>query len=501
MDRDYIISIDIGTSSCKTALFYKDGTIAGMASQEHGTVFGAGHVVEQSPEEWWKRSVKTIRQVLGTTGVRPSQIGVIGIDSHSSSVIPVSAEGKALYSAMIWTDRRAIQEKEWIDREVGQEVLTQINGNRNDESNAACKILWLKRNCPSLYRDTYKILNASGYMVYRMTGKFSSNISEGGLSQLLDIEKGRWSKELIDACGLDLEKLPDIYHCYEIVGGITAEAADQTGLESGTPVVAGTMDAVACGLGCGITKKGDAYITGGTVTALGVCTDKPLKNGTVHVYHHIVPGAWCNMAGVDYGGGNYRWFRDTFMEHTDTGEAYETMNRMAESVPPGAEKLLFLPTTVGQRCPQWDGLMRGVFLGVAPVHTKAHFVRAIMEGNAFAVREIMELMEELGAEVKNLMIAGGIARSRIWMEIFENILERPLYVAKFEEATVLGNMLNAAYGVGLLEDFHKARDYCRFQELPPDQEQSEKYQRLFEVYKKMYPALKERFRELSELDI
>ena len=192
MDRDYIISIDIGTSSCKTALFYKDGTIAGMASQEHGTVFGAGHVVEQSPEEWWKCSVKTIRQVLGTTGVRPSQIGVIGIDSHSSSVIPVSAEGKALYSAMIWTDRRAIQEKEWIDREVGQEVLTQINGNRNDESNAACKILWLKRNCPSLYRDTYKILNASGYMVYRMTGKFSSNISEGGLSQLLDIEKGRW---------------------------------------------------------------------------------------------------------------------------------------------------------------------------------------------------------------------------------------------------------------------------------------------------------------------
>jgi len=499
--KQYIISIDIGTSSCKTALFDIQGNILSIASCEHKTFFGKDGAVDQNPAKWWEGSIRTIRSVIDKAGILTDQVAVIGVDSHSSSVIPVSQMGKVLHPAMIWTDRRAGKEREWIDQMVGQELLIEINGNQNDESNAAPKILWIKNHYPSIYQDTYKFLNAAGYLVFQLTGLFSCNISEGGLTQLFDVQKGIWSEELVRACGLDMEKLPQIYPCHCVVGGITKEAAALTGLVPGTPVVAGSIDSVACGLGCGITRKGDAFITGGTVTALGVCSDKPVKNGAVHVYHHIVPGTWCNMAGVDYGGGNFRWFRDEFMSDCNPAAVYQEMDGMAESIAAGAEKLMFLPTSVGQRCPQWDGNMKGVFLGISPNHGRAHFIRSVMEGNAFAVRELTELMEEVGAKADRIMIAGGIARSDIWMKIFSDILGTPLFQARDKEAAVMGNMLTAAYGVGIIDDFDKIKEYGEFYQVSFRQENHEKYNQLYSVYQELYPALKTIFAKLADIQI
>lgn len=499
MERQYIISIDIGTSSCKTALFDDQGQIVCIASKEHQTFFGELGAVDQNPDEWWNCIVQTVRQVMNKSGIEARNIAVIGVDSQSSSVIPMDKKGNVLHNAMIWTDRRAVKERKWIDQELGQEQLTKINGNHNDESNAAPKILWFKNDYPSLYKDTYKIVNAAGYLVYRLTGVFSCNISEGGLTQLFDIQKGVWSKELTDTCGIDIHKMPDIYQCFEIAGKASKESAEQMGILAGTPVVAGSMDAVACGLGCGIIQKGDAFITGGTVTAVGLCTDQPIRNDSLHVYHHIVPNTWCNVAGVDYGGGNYRWFRDEFMQEFDASSVYTKMNQMAEEVPVGADKLLFLPTTVGQRCPQWDGNMKGVYFGITPKHGRKHLIRAIMEGNAFAVREIVELMEKEGAVVENLMIAGGIAKSEVWMKIFKDVLGKPLYLAMCEEATAMGNMMNAAYGVGIINTFVQAKKYCSFQSVPSVAKDHVKYNRLYEVYQSMYPSLKSSFQKLADI--
>lgn len=501
MEQRYIISIDLGTSSCKTALFNSTGEMVGITSREHKTFFGEGQAVDQNPEEWWMGAMKTIRELLHKTKVSSKQIAAVGIDSQSSAMLPLGRKGEILHNAMIWTDRRAGDEKKWIDLHVGQEILTQINGNRNDESNVAPKLLWFKNHYPDLYHRTFKILNAAGYLVYKLTDKFSCNISEGGLTQLFDVERGEWSKELITACKLDIEKLPKIYQCFEIVGKVTNEAAEGTGLLTGTPVVAGAMDAVSCGLGCGITREGDAFITGGTVTAFGVCTGKPVRSGILHVYHHIVPGTWCNMAGVDFGGGNYRWFRDKFMKDCDADSVYEEMNTMAAQIQPGADKLLFLPTLVGQRCPQWDGSMKGVFFGITPNHGREHFIRAIMEGNALAVREIMELLGKEGAVTRKLMIAGGIAKSNIWMKIFAEALARPLYLAECEEATAMGNMMNAAYGVGMIDSFEEAKSSLSFHPISYNEENHKKYNSLYGVYKMLYPAMKGQFEELAKLQL
>lgn len=498
MRKDLILSIDIGTSSCKTVLFQQDGTVLCSASREHKTVFRDDGGAEQLPEEWWLHVIQTVQEILGRDTEFRKRIGVIGVDSQSSSVIAVSKEGKVLYPAMIWSDRRAEKETKWIDREIGQEIITKINGNRNNASNAAPKILWFQQHFPRLYEKTYQFLTASGYLVYRLTGIFSCNISEGGLTQLLDIDKGIWSEELFGAMELDIKKMPQLFPCYEIAGKLTMDSSVTLGLQEGVPVVTGAVDAVACGLGCGIIRDGDAYITGGTVTAVGVCTEKPLKDGSVHVYHHIVPGHYCNMAGVDFGGGNYRWFRDQFMQDVKDN-VYDRMNEMAAEAGPGAGKLLFLPTTVGQRCPQWDGNMKGVFFGVTPQHEKKHFIRAIMEGNAFETREIIELMESLGAGIRSLTIAGGIVRSEEWMRIFADVLGKPLYITEFEEATAMGNMLNAAYGVGMLKDFQDAKKIIKSEKAETDEQGINIYKKLYPIYRRLYPVLRESFSELARV--
>lgn len=501
MKKQYILSIDIGTSSCKVVLFDNDGCIIQMVAREHPTFFFENGGVEQHPQDWWNSVIWAIKSILCKTSITKQDIAVIGVDSQSSSMIPVTRNGNVLYPAMIWTDKRATKEKSWIDKWIGQETINAINGNHNDESNVALKLMWLKSNQPEVYKRTDQILNATGYIVYQLTRCFSTNISEGGLTQMLDINNGIWSDELICAYNLDKEKLPDIYECHEIVGGVTREVAELLGICEGTKVVAGAMDVVSCALGCGVVKKGDSFITGGTVTALGVCSDKPTRNDALHVYHHIVPGTWCNVAGVDFGGGNFRWFRDQFMQEYQKEDVYEYMNAIAEKIPLGADKLLFLPTLVGQRCPQWDGNMKGLYFGITPSHTKGHFIRSLMEGNAFLSKEILELQQKEGAVSKEITIAGGIARSKVWMNIFADVLEIPLYKAECEESTAVGNMMNAAYGVGIITSFEEAKKKMTADRILFNQENSKKYQKIYKVYQNLYPAVKEEFKMLSELEI
>jgi xylulokinase len=435
------------------------------------------------------------------TGIEAAEIGVIGVDCQSSALIPVSAEGDVLHPAMIWADRRAVAEKRWIDANIGQDTIGKITGNYNHESNVAPKLLWLKNNRPDIYAKTDRVLNAAGYIVHCLTGEFSCNISEGGLSQMFDIHCGDWSDELIAAYGLDRDKLPPIYDCFAIVGGLTRKAADELNIAPGTKVVAGSMDAVACGLGCGMVNEGDAFITGGTVTAMGTCSLKPEGSTSLHRYHHIVPGTWCNMAGVDFGGGSYRWFRDQFMRETDERDAYCVMDRLAADVPIGAGKLLYMPTLVGQRCPQWDSNMRGLFFGISPNHTKSHFIRALLEGNAYAVKEICELNDACGIASREITIAGGFAKSALWMKIFSDALGIPLYKAECEEATVLGNMMTAAYGVGLLSSFEDVKKIVKKHRIACDEANHEAYNKVYQVYKTLYPSLKDGFKDLAELNL
>lgn len=499
--KGYLLGVDIGTSSCKTVLFSQAGEIVATASMEYETIYGAAGEVEQAPERWWEAMCGTIRTVLQKSGALAGEVLAVGLDTQSSAFIPLDREYRVLHNALIWTDHRAREQQRWLERHVDRTLQAEINGNRFNASNVGTKALWWKQTQPEAYEKTAVILNACGYLVYRLTGKLSCNISEADLSQLSDQREGTWSATLFEAYGLDMEKFPPIYYGDEVVGGVTSEAAALTGLAPGTPVTAGAMDVCATALGSSVYAAGDAVITGGTVTGIALCSDSFIVQQTAHVYHHMLRDKWIYCASIDFGGGSLRWFRDQFMDGGEQGEnLYNRMDNMAKEIPCGSDGLIFLPYMVGQRCPEWDSDMTGVFFGLRPQHTKAHCIRAIMEGTAFGVAKIAQLFDQDGLEIKKLMLAGGCTKSEIWMDIYSQVLAQSnLYRSRSKELAALGSAIGAGLAIGAYAGVEEGISCCHVEKVVYKPHDRAQYERICELFQSLYPALKDSFRRLRTI--
>lgn len=499
MKITYFLSIDIGTSSTKLVLMDWQGECLATVSREYPTIYEENGGVVQDAQDWWDAIIYGCKQLAERFPKEMYAVEAISVDGQSSTVLPIDTEGKLLSKAMIWTDHRAIEQERCLLDEVGQSLFTEINGNHINASNIACKIMWLKKNRKACYEKTWKFLTSTGFAVYKLTGQAICDVTEGGLSQLMDMRRLEWSDALIKACDIDRDKLPELRKCFEVAGTLRKEIAQNLGLAEAVKVLTGAMDACACALGTGVDRDSNAFITGGTVTAIGVGTKRPIMNGKLHVYPHIVPGIWLSVAGVDFGGGNYRWFRDQFMQDLAKDSVYEIMNKMAAESRPGAHKLLFLPSLVGQRCPQWDLDMRGAFVGISSRHTKSDFLRAIMEGNAFGIREIMELQEQAGADIHTIMIAGGIAKSDLWMQIFSQVLHKTIWKVYSQQDTAYGNLLNAAYGLGIYDSLSQKLPGRDMRAVDVPEQTTQIYDQLYRIYKEVYPGLKQVFSTLAKI--
>jgi len=499
--KKYLLGIDIGTSSCKTVLFSLDGSIVSSSSREYETIYGGIGEVEQDPALWWGALCETTQEILKKTCIDAAEICSIGIDSQSSAFIPMDRD-RVLHNALIWTDRRAQKQQLWLEEHVDISRQRAINGNRYDASNVGTKALWWKQVHPDEYGATTVILNACGYIVYKLTDKYSCNISEADLSQLTDQKSGAWSDELMEAYGLDKQMFPPIYHGNDVVGGLSEKAASLTGLIPGIPITAGAMDVASTALGSQVYQSGDAVVTGGTVTGIALCSDEFISQNTAHVYHHMIKGKWLYCASIDFGGGSLRWFRDQFMDaeaaHSNT---YDLMDNMAREIPSGSDRLIFMPYMVGQRCPEWDSNMTGVFFGLRPQHTKAHCIRAIMEGTAFGLNKIVRMFDADDLHIKRLMIAGGCTKSDVWMDIFSQVLAQSnLFRSEAQELAALGSAIGAGLAVGVYRSWEEAVSCCHVEKMEYGEHDRELYSKLSGMFQSLYPVLKESFRQLSTID-
>lgn len=488
----YVLGIDLGTSCCKTVLFQEDCQEVCSAAKEYPILIPQEGWAEEDSDHWWEAVVFTIKAVLEKARIAPSQIAGIGVDSQSSIALPIDKAGKALRPGLLWMDRRAEEQCRWIDTQLKNE-LWEINGNRNDPSNIAPKILWIRDNEPDVYAQTYQFLHGNGYLIFKLTGKCSMDISEGGLTQLFDTKRGCWSQELISSCGIDPGKLPEIYNCYAVVGHVTKETAQLTGLQAGTPVVAGSMDMVASALGNRVISHGQVYLAAGTVIGVGGCLDHPRFSKALHIYHHILPGMWITAAGVDFGGGGLKWFKD-LLEH----EAYDEIAALAQSSRPGSNGLIFLPYMVGQRSPLWNNNTRGVIFGLNPRTQKQDLTRMFMEGTAFAIRYVWDIFEQEGIEVRDIKITGGCTRMEIWPRIIADIIGKPIEISRVKDAAALGTAITAGVGVGLYRDFDEILDrFSSGENIPPNVNNQQLYDAMYALYCRLYSNLQEEFDGLA----
>lgn len=493
---DYILSCDIGTSSCKTVLFDSNLKTIASASAAYPTDYPADGWAEQNADDWWQAVISTTREILQASAVNPVDIVGIGVDAMSSMSLPVSKTGQPLRKGPLWSDRRAAKEAEELKTLTGDAALA-ITMNRFDAASFAAKIAWFKRWEPDTYQQAAFFLHCNGYIVFRLTGSLTTDVSQCGLSNLCNTSTSSWSDEICRAAGIDRAKLPDLYECSQVVGKVTEEAARITGLAAGTPVVAGAMDNTAAVLGLGLNRHGQAYISAGTATNTGVCISSPANvDNALLLYRSAMPGLWLVNGGVDFGGAGMRWLQNI------TGLPYQEIDRIAAESRPFEPNPLFLPYMTQQRAPLWDQTSRGAFLGIDPNTGHRQLIRSVMESIAFGIRWIFEMIEEKGFTLSDIRMTGGCANSPPWLDIFANIIGLPVLVPGEQDASTLGTAVLVGVGTGLFSSFDEALTHItiREQHFPSENPRlSSYYDEVFALYKRFYQRSREDLENLAEI--
>ncbi len=505
----YILGVDIGTSGTKTVLFSEDGVPVASATYEYPLYTPQNGYAEQDPTDWWNAVVNGIKQVIGESGVAAREIKGIGLSGQMHGLVMLDGDNKVIRRSIIWCDQRTAKEVVEITDKVGAERLIEITANPAITGFTAAKIMWVKNNEPENYEKCRHILLPKDYIRFMLTGEYATEVSDASGMQLLDIPNRCWSDEVLEKLGIDKSLLAKVYESPEITGKITKRVAELTGLEEGTVVVGGAGDNAAAAVGTGVVEDGKAFTTIGSSGVVFAHTSSISidKKGRVHTFCCAVPGCWHVMGVTQSAGLSLKWFRDNFcwseME-TAIGmgvDPYYLTDKEAMEVPIGANRLLYMPYLNGERTPHLDPNCRGAFVGLSTMHKKRDMIRAVMEGVSYSLRDCVEVMREMEISVTDMMACGGGGSSPLWRQMLADLYDCPVKTTQNKEGPALGVALLAAVGAGIYSSVPEA---CKAVILPdkvqnPIEENSREYERVYAVYRKLYPAMKSCFDELAAL--
>lgn len=487
----YLLGIDIGTSSCKVAIFDAEGNVAIQHSAEYPLYYPEEGWVEQDSEEWWQAIASSIHYCLEHSEVTSDKIAGIGIAGQGWSAIPVDRDGNSLRRTPIWLDIRAKEVMKEYESQVTEDEIFELSGNAWSASYTTPKILWYKKHEPELFEKTYKFLQSNSYIALRLTGVFSSDRCQNYGLHFYDPVTYTYNEQMAGKLGIPLEKFPPIYECHEVIGSVTEQAAKLTGLSVGTPVVAGGLDA-ACGtLGAGVVTANQTQLQGGQAGGVSICLDTPKMHPKLIFSPHVIPERWLLQGGTVGGGGALRWFKQEFGE----SESFHELTQLAEKVDPGTDGMLFLPYLSGERSPIWNPKAKGLFYGLSFDKTKGHLVRSVLEGVAFSVNHNLLVAAEAGVPIQELDIhaMGGAANSELWVQIYADVIGRPIRVPSSDTATTFGAALLAGVGVGMYESFEEVveRTVTIRREHQPNLENTVVYRKAMDQYLKLSNVMNE----------
>lgn len=499
--KKLLMGIDVGTSACKVALFDLDGNVVAQSTKEYAVYYPATGYVEQNPQEWWEAICSAVRETVSAPNINIEQIAGIGVDGQSWSAIPVDSQGNVLSNTPIWMDTRAQEICKNVIEKHGQDRIFNISGNPFEPTYTTPKILWFKEHKPDIYNKTYKFLQSNSYIVYMLTGVMTQDISQGYGLHMFNIRSGQWDEDFSNELEISMDKLPKIFPCHEVVGEVTGEAAKATGLIAGIPVVAGGLDA-ACGtLGAGVIEAGQAQEQGGQAGGMSICLDEGLAHPKLILSYHVVPDLWLLQGGTVGGGGALKWFKEELGAFENAKEdatginAFRIMDDEAAIIQAGSEGVLFLPYMAGERSPIWDKHAKGVYFGLDYSKTRAHMIRATLEGCAYALLHNLKTAEEVGVVVNELIAMGGASNSRLWTQIKADVTGKVIKVPTSDTATTLGAAILAGVGTGVYRDFKEAvaRTIQITRIHKPDMKAHTLYMKYYEIYLGLYMQLKNTF--------
>ena len=499
----YLLGLDIGTSGTKTALFDENGQTISTATYDYDLFQPQAGYAEQNPEDWWNACVKGISNVIQKAGVQSEDIKGVGLSGQMHGLVLVDKDYKVIRNSIIWCDQRTEKECEEITNTIGKERLIQITGNPALTGFTLSKLLWIRNNEPENYKKIYKILLPKDYIRFKLTNVFATEVSDASGMQMLDINKRDWSDELLKDLNIDKSILADVYESVVVSGKVTEEAAKLTNLSVGTPVVGGAGDQAAGAIGSGIVKEGVISTVMGTSGVVFASADSPKfdKYGRVHTLCHAVPGKW-HVMGVTQGAGlSLNWFKRTFCqkeieESEKLGrDIYDLLTEKAAKSEPGANGVIYLPYLMGERTPHLDPNVKGGFFGVSLINNHDDFIRSILEGVSFSLKNCLDIIEDMNVKVEGIRGSGGGAESEIWRQILSDILEYPLSTVKASEGPALGVAILAGVGAGVYDSVETACEKILggndSEKVVPNRELKEVYSKVYEIYNSLYPRIKD----------
>jgi xylulokinase len=495
-----LLGIDVGTGGTRAVIVDEQGSIVASNTAEHAP-FASPQTgwAEQEPQDWWRATTEAVRGVLFHAGVKADEIAGVGFSGQMHGAVLLDEEQEVLRPALIWCDQRTDEQGKAITNKVGASRLIELTANPALTNFTVTKLLWVRDHEPELWQRFRYFLLPKDYVRLRLTGERATDVADASGTLLLDVANRRWSDAMLDALEIDKSCVPALFESAEITGRVSAAGAAATGLLEGTPVVAGAGDQAAGAVGMGIVRPGAVSATIGTSGVVFAATDRPAldQGGRIHTFCHAIAGRWHVMGVTQAAGLSLRWFRDRFGVGCDgkasnDDDPYDLLCKEAATAPPGSDGVLWAPYLMGERTPHLDPGARAALVGLAANHTRAHAVRAILEGVAFSLRDTLTIFAEMEVPVESIRLGGGGARGPLWRQIQADIYGRAVEILAAEEGAAYGAALLAGVGVGT---WVSVDDACATgvrvaTRVEPDPPSSALMNKRYSAYRALYPALR-----------
>ena len=497
----YLLGIDIGTSGVKCLLLSSEGEIKESKTENYPLSTPQSAWAEQNPEDWWLATKKCVKAVINENGITAEEIKGLSFSGQMHSSVFLDENMEVIRPAILWSDTRTSKQcQEIYEKAGGLENLIDYVSNPALEGFTAPKILWLRENEPDNFAKLNLVLLPKDYIRYKFCGEINMDFSDGAGTLLMDVEEKDWSDALLEKLELSRDILPPLVDSIAVTGEINKKVAAETGLAEGTPVVAGGADNSCGAVGSGIIKEGRVMVSIGTSGVVVAFANEAVADagGRIHLFNHSRPDSWYMMGVVLSAGMSFQWMKESLF---DGQIDFDKLNQLAADVEAGSDGLIFLPYLYGERTPHADANARGVYFGISPNHQQKHFVRSVMEGVAFALKDSLELIKEQGVTIDEIRAIGGGAKSVVWQQILADVFGQEINLLNVEEGPAFGAALIAGVGVGLYDSFEEAeKGIIKVVEtITPNPENVETYKKYYPQYKKLYSSLKDNFKDLAEL--
>jgi len=493
-----VLGIDVGTGGTRVLVVDEAGQIVASATEEHAPFASPQPAwAEQDPRDWWRAATIAVRKALQAGRVSPAAISSVGFSGQMHGAVLLDERDEVIRPALIWCDQRTQSQSGELERIFGRARLIELTCNPALTNFTLTKMLWVREQEPQNWARVRKVMLPKDYVRLRLGAESAIDVADASGTLLLDVSRRKWADEVLQKTQIDPRILPNLYESQDVCGKVSDSGAKQSGLAPGTPLVAGAGDQAAGAVGIGIHRPGTVSATIGTSGVVFAATDRPALDprGRLHTFCHAIPNRWHVMGVTQAAGLSLRWFRDQLepSHPSSTGDPYDRMCEAAAGVNPGSDGAFWAPYLMGERTPHLDPDARAAFVGLTASHTRAHLIRAVLEGVAYSLKDTFTILDEIGVPARQVRLGGGGARSPLWRQIQADVYGNEVEILAAEEGAAYGAAILAGVGAGYWSSVDQAceavvRVAARVE---PNRDATALMQRNYQVFRRIYPALRQ----------